>query len=523
MVALAKNSISTDWLINAALGRPNAQATTPSTVELIDIVDWAHQHFYIDRNRTIRLEPHQQRILRHFTEQKPDGRFKWKTLIYSAPKKSGKTAVSALYARWAAETWGMGQEVYNLGNKQAQAKERAFKAARQSIRFSPQSLRNQWLIKELTLTYLPNESVIQALPVSDTGEAGSNPSLTVWTELWGFEHEAARRFWDELQPVPTRQLSQRFVDTYAGYEGESMLLWELWQLALEGERLDDEVPLYGNEQASLCAYLDQGPTAWRMAWQTPEYYAEAEKTERPINYNRLHLNLWVSRQMAFINIAHWDSLRYDALPSIGGVVLGVDAAISGDSTAVSVVTIQEGVIYELETHVFYPPTDAKLDYMTTLKPCIEGLLRRYRVVGVAYDEYQLHNFMKELEKLHAPSDARHPTKPNRERFFYAFPQGLERIKADTALLSNIQQDQFRHSGGVELRSHVENADGKEERSGEGIRIVKRRETGKIDGLVALSMAAWRGVDLLDRMKAAPLLTRVHSGNLYKPLKVRDRS
>lgn len=496
-------------------------ATPSGDFAIPDICEWAAENFYIDRGKTIQLAPHQQRILRHFTERRADGRFKWKTIIYSAPKKSGKTAVSALYARWAAETWGMGQEIYNLGNKQEQAKGRAYKAARQSIRFSPAQAREDWIVKELTMTYQPTESIVQALPVSDTGEAGSNPSLTVWTELWGFEHEAARRFWDEMQPVPTRLLSQRFVDTYAGYEGESLLLWELWQLGEAGERLDDEVPLYGNEEASICAYLDQGESAWRMAWQTPEYYAEAAQTERPINFNRLHLNLWVSRQTAFINIAHWDSLRWDENPQPAGVVLGVDGSISGDCTAVSAITIRDGVIYELETHIFEPPQNAKIDYMTTLKPCIEGLMRRYRVIAIAYDEYQLHNFMKELEKIHAPNDARNATKPNKERFFYAFPQGAERIKADTALLANITQDQLRHSGGSGLREHVENADGKEERNGEGIRIVKRRETSKIDGLVALSMAAWRGMDLLDKMRGKSM-QKIGQKGLFKPLKASER-
>lgn len=149
-----------------------------------DIVDWAETHFYIlETGKPIVLEHHQKRILRLMTEQvqRQDGRwvFKYTTWIYSTIKKSGKTTISALVARWAAETWGPFQEVYNLGNKLKQAKERAFRKVRQSIELGPPDMQANWEIQETQMKHLPTGSIIQALPISDAGEAGGNQSVTV--------------------------------------------------------------------------------------------------------------------------------------------------------------------------------------------------------------------------------------------------------------------------------------------------------------------------------------------------------
>ena len=57
-----------------------------------DIVAWAEeQYILIETGQPIRLEDHQKRILSEITRTDSNGRFIYQTLIYSAPKKSGKT------------------------------------------------------------------------------------------------------------------------------------------------------------------------------------------------------------------------------------------------------------------------------------------------------------------------------------------------------------------------------------------------------------------------------------------------
>jgi len=286
---------------------------------LPDIVDWAEENFYVIQTaRPIVLEPHQKDILRLITERRPDGGFRWRNVLYSTIKKSGKTTISALYARWATETWGPFQEIYNLGNKLAQAKDRAFKTTSHSIQLAPHSIKDDWDLQETKLTHLPSGSFIKALPISGAGEAGGNQSLTVWTELWGFQYEDALLMWDELKPVLTRPLSQRLIDTYAGFKGESKLLWGIWQNGLEGERLHDELPIYGNEAAGLIAYIDTGIEARRMPWQQGEvgeqYYIEQEHTERPENVQRHHYNFWADNTSALFSVSSCHAVDSDRRP-----------------------------------------------------------------------------------------------------------------------------------------------------------------------------------------------------------------
>ncbi len=459
------------------------------------VVDWAEEYFFVaETRRPIALMPHQRDILTLFSERRDDGRFKWTTLIYSTIKKSGKTTVSGLYSRWAAQTWGNFQEVYNLGNKEEQAKGRAFAKVYQSIVLG--GMTKDWEIQKTRMTHLPSGSKIDALPISDEGEAGSNPSLTVWTELWGFQYEKALRMWDEMQPVLTRPLSQRFVDTYAGYEGESHLLKELWDLGLSGERLIDDLPVYGMPSAGLIAYIDSGEEARRMPWQLGEegkrYYERAQATERPHNYRRLHLNEWASSVNALVEMAVWDSLAIDPLPLLQRVVIGVDASVSGDCTAMVVVGYENNLLYEIETKIWSPPEGGKIDYALTLRPALVQAFGRWQVVEVAYDPYQLHDLITQLAKEFTAIS------------FYEFNQGTERVQADTALVNHIRQGTMRHTGNPQLREHVQNADSKEVQGGEALRIIKREATRKIDAIVAMSQAMKRALEVLGAWSGKPI-------------------
>ena len=114
-----------------------------------------------------------------------------------------------------------------------------------------------------------------------------------------------------MQPVPTQLLGQRFAESYAGYEDESVLLRRIWDLAIrDGVRIHDEYPIYVNEAASLCAYIDTGVEARRMPWQLgklgDEYYKQQEEIEEPEEFKRIHFNLWQNPQQGFVEIEKWE-------------------------------------------------------------------------------------------------------------------------------------------------------------------------------------------------------------------------
>lgn len=466
-----------------------------------DIVEWAEDRFYIlETKRPIVLQPIQKVVLRLMSELLPSG-FKWENLFYSTIKKSGKTTIAALYQRWAAETWGDWGEIYHMGNKQQQAKDRAFKLTKQSIMLAPRHEQNQWQLDTLKMTY-ENNSFIEAMPMSAAGSAGGNQRLTTWTELHGYKHGEHEMMWTEMQPVPTQRLSQRFVESYAGYEGESLLLKRIWELSEAGERLHDDYPIFGNYAAGMIAYIDTGVEARRMPWQRGDagrrYYAKQAKTETPNEFARLHLNKWAETLSNFIDSSLWERLAYDDVTQlqittgelgweqITDVVIGVDASTSGDSTALSVLTYRakDDTVVELLTLVWTPDSQGGvIDYEETIIPALENLLATYRVISVAYDPWQLHSEMTRLTKRYGQR-------------FYPFDQGNERLEADTDLHKRIRVGTFRYHKDSPLTQAIKNANGKENEK--GVRLVKKADSRKIDPIVAASMASWRLVELMSQ-------------------------
>jgi phage terminase large subunit-like protein len=184
------------------------------------------------------------------------------------------------------------------------------------------------------------------------------------------------------------------------------------------------------------------------------------------------------------------------VPDDVAVWLAADASIRRDCAALAVVTVYRDVVLELETWVWEWDGEEKgIDYDTTLIPQIKAAIGRFKVMGVAYDEYQLHQPMTALSKQY------------RGLPFFPFPQGTERLRGDTNLLTRINERKLRHSGNPLLKQHVLNAAAKEVVGGEAIRIVKRTErqtntfggelvTAKpIDAIIAVSMAAHYATEL----------------------------
>ncbi len=107
----------------------------------------------------IQLMPHQRAILRYALQRRADGRFRWKTVIFSAPKKSGKTEIAAGIVRLAAETWGLFQEIYCVGNDATQARERAYGAMCESIELEPGYQQGKRELPKVWTTSMPHPPV----------------------------------------------------------------------------------------------------------------------------------------------------------------------------------------------------------------------------------------------------------------------------------------------------------------------------------------------------------------------------
>ncbi len=205
-------------------------------------------------------------------------------------KKSGKTTLNGALTL----DWGFAQEAPNeilvLANDLEQSLARVFKTMEGIIEHNPELGGSRNSDKSI---YLANGTTITAISGDYAGAAGSNHGFVSYDELWGYTSESSRRLWEELTPVPTRRNSIRFITTYAGFEGESELLWDLYKQVVskdehpegQGERLHPDLPIYVNREARIFAYWDHEPS---MPWQTEAYYHSQKKTLRPGTYLRLH-------------------------------------------------------------------------------------------------------------------------------------------------------------------------------------------------------------------------------------------
>lgn len=447
----------------------------------VDIVDWAEEHFYIPETKApIRLLEHQKRILRDVFTPGPDGRFPYQTIIYSAPKKSGKSAIAALITLWFALTQEPMNEIYVVANDFEQAQGRVYAAVRRAIEMNPE-LRDDCRLLNKTITIKSTGTVITALASDYAGAAGSNHGLTSWSELWAYTRENARRLWDELTPVPTRRNSLRFIDTYAGFEEESELLWELYQQGLAGKRLYEDLPVYVNGR--LYMYWDTEP---RMPWQTKEYYEDQRSTLRPNAFTRLHGNTWTKSEERFIDMADWDACvdpeHRPALPRSlpAEISVGVDIGIKHDSAAVVGVyyDAQAGEVVQAFHRIWQPTPTDPLDLEDTIEDYLREANRNYRLERIRYDPYQFISSAQRLSK--------------EGLLMEEFPQTSGNLTAmGQNLWELITGKNMRLYRSEEVRGQAKQAVAVE--STRGWKIDKAKARHKIDVIIALAMAALAAV------------------------------
>jgi phage terminase large subunit-like protein len=308
-----------------------------------------------ERGQPFRLLDHQREILRLAFAFDAEGRLPWDTLLWSSVKKDGKTTINALLLLWWAYTQEAPNEAYVLANDQEQSMARAFATAAKLIRNNPGLATSAKSIDARRIV-LTNGTTITALASDYAGAAGSDHGITSWDELWAYSSEGSRRLWEELTPVPTRVNSIRIITTYAGWEGESTLLRELYLTGVgpeehpdgRGERIHPTLPLYRNRETRLLCYWDHEA---RAPWQSAGYRESQRKTLRPGTFLRLHENRWVSAESSFIDGSLWDScVEPEHAPLLFAdptlrVQVGVDAALKHDCAAVVAVTRADDALF----------------------------------------------------------------------------------------------------------------------------------------------------------------------------------
>jgi hypothetical protein len=319
-----------------------------------------------------------------------------------------------------------------------------------------------------------------------------------WT---GNTSEASRRAWDEMTPIPTVANSLRIIATYAGFENESDLLWDLYLQGVgkeenekgQGELIPglEDLPCWKN--GNLFTFWDHEP---RMPWQTDEYYLSQRKSLRPSAFIRLHTNSWTSSDEEFIPIEWWDrACKVFEKPADQDpnhpfryypVTISVDASTKRDCTAISGWTHDSvrGKTIMLFHQIWTPKAGEDFDLEATVENYIIEKTKTFHIVSVRYDPRDLHQTMTRLRARGIPCEE------------YIQNVG-NMVKASQAFYVALQYNNIEAYPNEEWRKHIQMAVA--ENKGQGFRIVKDKGNRKahVDGAISSAMGVWDAINRSD--------------------------
>jgi phage terminase large subunit-like protein len=423
------------------------------------------------------LLPAERQFLNHAFTFTPDGGLLYREWVYSCPKKSGKTTFAAMVMITVLLLYGGSfPEAFALANDQEQAQSRVFEFIKRIILASP-SLKNEAQITQYKITFPAFNATISAI-ASDAGSAaGSNPVISCFDELWAYTSERSRRLFDEMTPPPTRKIACRLTVTYAGFEGESVLLEELYRRGKQQPLVGED--LYAGD--GLCMFWSHKPIA---PWQDEAWLSDMRR-QRPSLYQRHVLNEFASSSSQFVELSKWDRCVDHSIghlppdPSLS-VWVGIDASYKHDQTAICSVTFdQNRQQARLVTHrIFQPSPDQPLDFERTVEAYLLDLASKYNLRGCFYDPWQLQASAQRLSKAGLPLEE--------------FPQTSANLtQATQNLFDLIESQSLLMYPAADLRLAISRCVAIE--GPRGWRIGKEKSAFKIDAIVALAMALFAAV------------------------------
>jgi Phage Terminase len=297
--------------------------------------------------------------------------------------------------------------------------------------------------------------------------AGAHPCWTSGDEVWGFESERSRRFFDECVPVPTVPISCRLVTSHAGYSGESTLLEEIYKRGMALPEIARGLHA-GDGQLFFWSHESLAP------WQNERWLIDMRRTLRPNQYARMIENRFTSTEAAFITAQEWDNIttlggtsHYNPLVPIW---CGVDASTKRDSTAVVCVTYstKTGIVTLVRHYIFQPSPDEPLDFEHTIEATIRDLRKHFSIRKILYDPFQMASTAQRLAREGLPMEE--------------YPQTVGNLSAMSQLLYElIRGRQLSVYPDAALRLAATRCVAVE--SSRGLRISKEKASHKIDCIV----------------------------------------
>jgi phage terminase large subunit-like protein len=461
-----------------------------------DPAAWIDKYITVSElGKPFRLSTYQRVVLAAMFQFDDEGKLSIDEGLWSEPKKGGKTTLLAALGLWWGDCHEAPNEILVVANDLEQAASRAFATMVALLAKNP-ALGERAKRTSSTMIKFTSGTTIKAIASEYAGAAGSNHGLVMWDEVWAGVSENYRRLWDELTPVPTRRNSIRLVFSYAGFEGESKTLRELYLAGVDqaehpegrGERIDDELPIYRSKEGGGLNMVAFWSHECLQPWQTPKWLERQKQDHitkgRVSTWLRLFENRWVSGESMFITAQLWDAcvdpMLSPAIPGKGGARLyvGVDVGIKNDTTgivAVKKVVAPDGTrrIQLVAHRIFSPKPGTPVDH-ADIAAYLRWLHRSFTVAKIAVDPHQALELCAYLKREGLPIEE--------------VPQTSGTVDAmGQTLITAIQSRELVVYPDAEMRQQALNTVAIEMPSGM-MRMSKVKSNRKIDSIVALALA-----------------------------------
>jgi phage terminase large subunit-like protein len=269
--------------------------------------------------------------------------------------------------------------------------------------------------------------------------------------------------------------------TYAGFEGESELLEELYRRGLQQPQVGPD--LYAGD--GVLMFWTHEPQA---PWQTPEWIEQMRRSLRANQFLRMIENRFVTSEENFVEMDWWDACttgRPIAADKSLRVWVGVDASVKRDSTGIAVCTWDHAAkqVRLIHHRIFQPAPNSPVDFETMIEDTLLDIKQRYSVREVRYDPWQMAAVSQRLTR--------------RGLKMVEFPQSPGNLTAASQNLYELIK-----GGGIsvypddDIRLAVQRSVALE--GTRGWRIAKDKSSAKIDIVVALAQAALGAVQQGER-------------------------
>ena len=207
------------------------------------------------------------------------------------------------------------------------------------------------------------------------------------------------------------------------------------------------------------------------SWVSREGLEEQRGAVHPLSFKRFHCNVWTGGESPFISAEEWDACAGQPdIPEGAEVVLGIDASISHDSTAVVVVRRDSDDIYHALWRVWTPAKGDEIS-LGEVEQFVRDLADHFTVKVAVYDRHYLWHAAQRLDEEGIPM---------------AEWQYVRMASATRTLHEVVGNRRLRHGGDEVARLHALAAEVREREH--GLMISKRATRAPIDALVALGMA-----------------------------------